>query len=101
MKVELRYFDGYPNWQRTDYRLMTLQAELGFSLTRRLVETPEESERLGFRGSPTIQVDGIDPFAVGDERIGLACRIYMTPAGPSGSPTAEDLRKAVTRSTGT
>jgi hypothetical protein len=97
VKVELRYFDGCPNWQTTEDRLMALQPELRFSLTRRLVETPEEAERLGFRGSPTILVDGIDPFAVGDEPIGLACRIYRTPVGPSGSPTAEQLRKAVTR----
>lgn len=97
MNVELLYFEGCPNWRATEDRLTALQPGLGFNLSRRLVTTPEEAERLGFRGSPTILVDGIDPFASGDEPLGLACRIYGTPAGPAGSPTAEQLRIAVSR----
>jgi hypothetical protein len=39
------------------------------------VETHEEAVRLGFRGSPTILVDGRDPFADGRGDLGLACRV--------------------------
>jgi len=95
--VELLYFEGCPNWRATEDQLRALQSTLGFSLRRHLVETPEEARRVGFRGSPTILVDGIDPFASGDEPVGLACRIYETPSGPAGAPTDEQLRDAVSR----
>jgi hypothetical protein len=97
VNVEVLYFDGCPNWRTAEERLAVLQPELGFHLTRQLVSTPEDAERLGFRGSPTILVDGIDPFASGLEPIAFACRIYETPAGPAGSPTVEQLQAAVSR----
>lgn len=96
MNVTLLYFDGCPNWETADEHLRSLEPEVGFALERRRVETSEEAERVGFRGSPTIMVDGHDPFASGDEPLGLACRIYETPDGPAGSPTLEQLRAAVT-----
>ncbi len=93
--VTLLYFDGCPNWEVADRRLKELQVELGFSLQHTKVETAEEAERTGFRGSPTMLVDGADPFANGDEPTGLACRVYPTPDGPQGSPTLEQLRAAI------
>jgi hypothetical protein len=94
--VTLLYFDGCPNWEVADQRLRELQGEVGFSLEYARVETPEEAERTGFRGSPTVLVDGVDPFATGDEPTGLACRVYPTPDGPQGSPTLAQLRAALT-----
>lgn len=96
-EVTLQYFDGCPNWEVTDHRLRSLEDELGFTLRHARVETPEEAERLGFAGSPTVLVDGADPFATGDEPTGLACRVYATPEGPQGSPTLEQLRDVMTR----
>ena len=46
---------------------------------------------LSFIGSPTIRIDGMDPFATGSEQVGLACRLYLTPTGPSGSPDVAQL----------
>lgn len=94
-EVTLLYFDGCPNWRTADERLRGLQEELGFSLDHRRVETAEEAEKVGFRGSPTILVDGRDPFARGDEPVGLSCRIYQTPDGPGGAPATDDLRAAL------
>ncbi len=93
--VTLLYFDGCPNWQQADERLTELQAERGFTLDHRKVDTPEEAARVGFAGSPTVLVDGVDPFATGDEPTGLACRVYDTPDGPQGSPTLTQLREAL------
>jgi hypothetical protein len=97
VKVELLYFDGCPHWRTADDRLTGLQAELGFELTRTLVTTPEEASRLSFTGSPTIKVNGVDPFASRDAEIGFACRMYATPAGPAGSPTADQMRGAISQ----
>lgn len=66
--------------------------EVGFNVAYRKVDSPEAAEELSFRGSPTVLVNGRDPFAQGDEPVGLSCRIYQTPDGPAGSPTLDQLR---------
>ena len=94
MEVTLQYFDGCPNWQTTDTRLRALADELGFRIAYRELTSPEEAEELSFHGSPTVLVDGHDPFpAAGQPE--LACRIYQTPAGPAGAPTDAQLRAAL------
>ena len=60
-----------------------------------LVETLEEAERVGFHGSPSILVDGVDVFAEPDAGVGLSCRVFRTPDGLAGAPTLEQLRAAV------
>lgn len=95
MDVTLLYFDDCPSWETTDERLRALADEFGFELDHRRVETPEAAEEVGFRGSPTVLVDGRDPFADDDDPTGLSCRIYQTPDGPAGSPTTDQLRAAL------
>lgn len=74
-----------------DERLREVAEPLGIPIEYRLVTTSEEADRVSFRGSPTILIDGVDPFAVGDEPIGLSCRIYRTSDGFAGSPTAGQI----------
>jgi hypothetical protein len=99
MNVTLLYFEGCPNWEVTDAHLRALSAEHPeLSVTHRLVTTPEEAEEVGFRGSPSLLVDGVDPFGpldAHDAPVGLSCRVYQTPDGPAGSPTLEQLRRAI------
>lgn len=96
VEVTLLYFDGCPNWKVADERLERLARELPtLRITRRRVVTSEEAERLGFRGSPSILVDGVDVFAEPDAPVGLSCRVYATPDGPAGSPTLPQLREAL------
>ena len=95
MRIELLYFDDCPNWTAADERLQEIASARGLEVERRLVTTPEEAEQSRFRGSPTILVDGRDPFAQGDEPFGLSCRMFQTPDGPAGSPTIEQLEAAL------
>lgn len=98
MEIVLQYFDGCPNWKVTQERLDVIAAERPHTtVTRQLVETLDQAERVGFHGSPSILIDGQDPFADPDTGVGLACRIYRTPDGPAGAPTLEQLRVAVAR----
>lgn len=97
MRVELHYFEGCPHWQTADDRLRQVAHARGLSVERRLITTPAEAEAARFRGSPTILVDGLDPFARGDEPVGLTCRIYQTPSGPAGSPTLAQLEAVLDR----
>lgn len=96
MRVTLQYVDGCPNCGETESHLETLRSE-GFDLVieRQIVDTPETAERLGFRGSPTILVDGADPFASLDAPVGLSCRVYATETGVRGSPSLEQIRAAI------
>jgi hypothetical protein len=57
-----------------------------------VVRDQESAERLGFLGSPTLLVDGVDPFRVDGGVPAVACRVYATPSGLAGLPDREALR---------
>lgn len=94
MDVRLLYFESCPNWRLTEARLLEALAGIGVgapTVTYELVTTPEQAERAGFRGSPTILVDGRDPFASPEDPVGLSCRIYRSQDAVESAPTVEQL----------
>jgi hypothetical protein len=95
--VTLLYLPDCPNWQTADTNLRSalLQAGADLPVHRRLVDTIEDAERLGFLGSPTVLIDGRDPFATPGAVPGLSCRVYRTHAGLAGAPTVALLRAAL------
>ena len=102
MDIALLYFDDCPNWKIADERLAAIAAERSdLTVSRHLVDTLEEAERVDFHGSPSILVDGVDVFAGPDAGVGLSCRVYRTPDGLAGAPTIEQLRAALVRHDGT
>jgi hypothetical protein len=98
IRITLQYFDGCPNWETTDQALAVLLAE-GWDATveRELIASYDQAAQRRFPGSPTVLVDGVDPFAEGEMRPALACRVYQTETGSAGSPTIDQLRQAVAR----
>lgn len=96
-RLALLYFPDCPNWSLAEERLREVAARFGLPIEHRLVTTQDEAERVSFRGSPTILIDGVDPFAEGDEQVGLSCRLYRTPDGYAGSPTLEQIAAALDR----
>jgi hypothetical protein len=93
MDVTLLYFKDCPNWLVANEHLdVPLSEHPEMSITRHVVDTPEEAERARFRGSPSILIDGVDPFADPDAPVGLSCRVYQTPDGTAGSLTLDQLR---------
>jgi len=92
--IELRYFESCPNWKVADDRLKEAMQAEGVSgpITYTKVESFEDAERMQFIGSPSIFIDGVDPFRPKGAEPGLACRVFTTPNGPQGSPTVEELR---------
>lgn len=98
MQIALRYFDGCPNWRVAQERLRAALQQSGaatVAIELERVASQEEAVRLGFRGSPTILIDGHDPFADDRAKPGLACRVYDTPAGLEGAPTVDQLTSAL------
>jgi len=94
--VTLLYFDGCPNWEETHARVRQALREAGASehVTVRRVETDEQAHQLSFRGSPTVLIDGQDPFADPIAPVGLACRVFRTTTGLAGAPPVEELTAA-------
>jgi hypothetical protein len=100
MQLAIRYFDGCPNWEVARERLDLALESLGrgdqpVDLER--VESDEDAQRLRFRGSPTIIIDGVDPFSAEDAPVGLSCRVYMTETGLEGAPSLDQLLRALRR----
>lgn len=96
MRIVLQYFSGCPNWQTTRQHLETLISEgLEASLEYERIDSHALAVEKGFAGSPTVLVDGTDPFADRASAVGLTCRIYQTENGPAGTPTLNQLRTAL------
>jgi len=96
MEITLQYFDDCPNWMVAEDRLRQALAQVGRAdhpIRRQRVETPDEAEEVDFCGSPTILVDGVDPFADPIGPAGYACRVY----DGDTAPTIAQLRAALTR----
>lgn len=92
--VELRYFEGCPNYRVAETRVREALRRAGLpgvAVRLERVDSQADVERLGFVGSPTILVNGVDPFLSGEAPTGMACRSYQTPEGRQGSPSIGQL----------
>ena len=99
MKVEVLYFDGCSTYRAAEETLRGVLAQVDAEAEVALVavDADEEARRLRSPGSPTIRVAGRDLFPVADRAgYALGCRMYATPEGLKGSPTAEMLEETLT-----
>ena len=60
-----------------------------------LLRTPTEIADLPFGGSPTLLVDGEDPFPSPAPVRALACRLYVGASGVEGAPSEEAIAAAL------
>ena len=72
-------------------------AELGHPrVIRRVITSQAEAEELGLTGSPTLLVDGADPFARPGQPPSVSCRLYLDEHGrQSPAPSPGQLRAAL------
>ena len=89
MQVTVRYADDCPNWRTASARLREALDRIG----RR--DVPVMCEEVGSRpgpaGSPTILVDGRDPFVQDVDPGAAACRLYANDGRLDGAPSVEQL----------
>ena len=93
-RVVVQYFEGCPGWQTATDRLRQALRLVGLGdqeIHLQNVETPEQAAQLGFAGSPTILLNGVDLFADANPSAGYACRIYRTERGAEGAPSLSQL----------
>lgn len=100
-QVDILYFDGCPNWERTNALVEEIAGELGLKPAIRRINVPdaEAAAQLRFLGSPTVRVDGLDVEPSADKRheFMLACRVYRTEHGLAGQPDPAWIRSALER----
>jgi hypothetical protein len=103
VEVSLLYIADCANRSLAQARLVEALARVGRPdqlIDLVLVASADAADQPQFRGSPTILVDGVDPWAPsGPTPRGLACRMYFSAGQPSGAPSVEEIVQALTRGT--
>jgi hypothetical protein len=64
-------------------------------VVERVITDLDEATSAGMRGSPTILIDGHDPFAMAAEQPSFSCRLLPTDSGLDGAPSIDDLVAAL------
>lgn len=106
--VELLWWEGCPSTEPARKVLRQALDDGGLrSVAIRMVEvgSDERAQELGFRGSPTIWIDGVDVVVLAGaedpsagEPAALACRLYRRRDGRiSPTPDPDDLSDAIAR----
>jgi hypothetical protein len=88
-----------PNAATLEHRLAAvLDGREGVSVSREEIRDEGEAARWGMHGSPTVLIDGTDPFAEPGQPPGMSCRLYRADDGQvSGAPSASQLQQVIER----
>lgn len=102
MEIRLVYFEDCPNWRLAHDRLRTALELLHRGdepVQFTLVASPAEAVAAGLHGSPTILVNGNDPFPHRAEDA-WSCRLYANEGGVEGAPSVRALVEVLSEATG-
>jgi len=97
MELTLLTVPGCPGAATFLERLAAALADCPGAIVRHheVADEPEAMEA-GMHGSPTLLIDGTDPFAGPEARPSLSCRLYRDPAGRTeAAPSVQMLRRAI------
>ena len=101
MRVELLVVPNCPHENVVSERLRRALDDTGHATTPVDVRSMTAEAVAGapeFAGSPTILIDGVDPFAEQASGSGaFSCRVYRGETGLSGAPSVEQLRHVLRR----
>lgn len=90
---------GCPNAPLLQDRLAAvLDVRADVRVSYQVISAAVEAARWGMHGSPTLLIEGVDPFAEPEQTPSMSCRLYRDENGqPSGAPSVGQLRKAIER----
>jgi len=98
MEVRILYFEDCPNIGLAEQRVRDIAAgDPEIRIVRQRVADPTDANAAGLHGSPTILIDGVDPFVAPNAETSWACRVYMSPEGVQGAPSIKQLREVMGR----
>jgi len=88
-----------PNAPVLDDRLaVVLQSRAGVSVSHEVISSEADAASWGMLGSPTLLIDGVDPFAQPGQPTGVSYRLYRDDDGQAaGAPSVGQLRWAIER----
>ena len=73
-----------------------LDGRAGVSVSQQVISDEGEAARWGMHGSPTLLIDGVDPFAGPGQPPSMSCRLYRDDTGHvTGAPSVSQLRQAI------
>lgn len=93
IKIEFQYFEGCPNHKKMKENLKAaiFGLEDKIDLAEVLIEDEEIARKVGFRGSPTLLINGEDMEGIPiPEFPSLSCRFY-----PFGIPSSEVIKEKI------
>ena len=96
--IEVLFVADCPHVERAIDRVHEALATAGVagSVHTRRIDTAEDATRSGMRGSPSILINGRDPFAGADGDGSVSCRLYRSAEGVDGAPSVDALVEALT-----
>ena len=88
---------GCPNVKLLEQRLMqALGGRHDVTISRHEIGDQDQAVRWGMNGSPTLLVDGIDPFAGTGQHASMSCRLFRDGRGHAeGAPSVRQVREAI------
>jgi hypothetical protein len=97
MRIQVLHVSDCPGAAVLTERLAQLLAgRPDVHLDRQVVTDEAQAVTLGMSGSPTLLVDGVDPFAEPGRSPSMSCRLYRDTDGHvSGEPSAAQLGRAL------
>ncbi|MGC8634934.1 MAG: DF family (seleno)protein [Candidatus Limnocylindrales bacterium] len=101
LRVELLYAPGCPHWEqvRTDLHQALSEGAIETPIQLVLVSSQEDAEFLGFPGSPTVRLNGVDVAPEPPSGPpGTSCRMYRQPDGTLGGGIPAGLLREAVRS---
>lgn len=98
MRLEVLHVPDCPSVALLDERIAEAVAgeRIDVAITHRVVDNAATATAAGMTGSPTLLIDGDDPFAAAGLVPSVSCRLY--PAAGGGvdrAPSVADLRAAL------
>ena len=97
MELTVLVVPGCPHAELLEQRLaVVLAGRPDATISRRVIADAELAQRWSMLGSPTLLIDGVDPFAKSGQPASLSCRLYPSSTGKSeGTPAVSALRAVI------
>lgn len=94
--IEIQYFNSCPNSDEMISRVGKAIKQLDMEIEYKeiLIESAEEAQKVKFRGSPTLLINGIDLENLPEPEMGnMSCRYYR-----DGLPGIETIKNIIQKS---
>jgi hypothetical protein len=95
MDIDLLFVRGCPHRRlaRRNLDAALVDVAIDATIREREVRGAADAARWGMHGSPTLLIDGRDPFE--NDEVSLSCRLFRDGAGVHGAPSVAQLREVL------